>query len=358
MLCQTIDQIRPLLEMMQQPAFCLREDGTIVSNRAAEHLTPLQGDDLALWLGESAPAYAAWDRTGSLELPVIAGGQPFSATVQTLQDGLLWLLHGLRAGEGAAMRVTAQVLRQPLTDLSVHMQMLTDRSQDPALLEHAAAMQRLLYRISRITANLSDLELLQQEQYTLRIQRLDAAVLLPQLLDEVSDLAMECGHPLSWSAPEKGGFFNGDESLIKRAILNLISNAIKYSPPNTPISIQAVSVPERLLFRITNLCDEDASVILRGAFDRLHQRDLLPDPKWGIGLGLPLAQEIARVHGGTVALEYRDGTVTVILSISRRRSTEPPLLRVPAFHYDGGLRQTLVELSDCLPNRLYHPDAL
>ena len=76
---------------------------------------------------------------------------------------------------------------------------------------------------------------------------------------------------------------------------------------------------------------------------------MLPDPKWGIGLGLPIANSIARLHGGMIAVETLDGKATVSLSISLQ-SQESNVLSSPLpIDYTGGMRQTLLELSDALP---------
>lgn len=360
MLSQTIDQLLPVLDLMQQPAFCISANGVVYPNRAARHIAPSHADSFPAWLGDSADSFQQRDPAGHLEIPVHAAGEDYLVTIQDLQDGLLCLLRpsALSAAGSSAMAVASQVLRQPLTDLSSHIQRLSDLDSGSVLPDRIAAMQRQLHRISRIAANLTDIELLQQNKYPMRIQRLDAAVLFSDLLDEVSLLAKACDHPLNWNISEQSVFLQADRTLLKRAVLNLISNALKFSTACTPVSVLVNTSADRLLIKVANHCDEDASVVLRGAFDRLQQRDLLPDPRWGVGLGLPLVQAIAQAHGGMVALEYRNDTVTVTMSVSRRRSSESVTLQAPDFLYDGGLSQPLLELSDCLPNRFYHPDAL
>ena len=360
MLCQTIDEILPVLQMIQQPAFCLREDGTVLSNQAAQNLAPFHGSELPAWLGNSAAAFASWDRTGSLEILVRVAEQDHSVTIQALPDGLLFLMQNLAqtTSAGSAMLVASQVLRQSLTDLFSHVQQLSRTSVDPLLADRAASMERQLHRVSRIAANLTDLELLHRGEYPLRMQRLDAAHLIPSFLEEIQPLVEASGHALLWSVEDKHASFQGDSALLKRAMLNLISNALKYSPPQTTVEIRVDYTTDRMLFRIKNVCEEGAASVLRGAFDRLNQRGLIPDPRWGVGLGLPLVQAIAQAHGGMVALECRENLVTVTLSISRKRASEIPVLQAPMFLYDGGLRQSLLELADCLPNRIYHPDAI
>ena len=360
MLSQTIQQSMPLLDMLPQPAFCVGEDGTVRANSAARHLSPEHAGDFPRWLAEGAGLFSRWDRTGTLELPLERAGERYSVAIRPLLDGLLVLMQPLSRDReaGAAMATASQVLRQPLTDLYSQIQFLTDKLEDPALLSQASAIHRQIFRLSRVAANLSDLELLYSEQYHLRVQRLDANAALCTLAQEVSDLLQASGRELKWTPLAKSFPIQADAALLQRAILNLLSNAIKFSPTGSPVALCAKSTDQYLLIQVENLCCDNDAALLRGAFDRLRQRDLLPDPRWGVGLGLPLAQAIARLHGGMVALEVRDGSVCVTLSVSRKRCGELPVLEAPAVSYSGGLRQTLLELSDVLPGRLYHRDAL
>lgn len=115
-----------------------------------------------------------------------------------------------------------------------------------------------------------------------------------------------------------------------------------------------------ILFRVRNHCQGADSDLLSAAFQRMEQRGVLPDPRWGVGLGLPLVRHIAQLHGGAVALEAAaDGTVTVTMSISRKRPAREALLKSPPpLDYTGGMERTLVELSDVLPAGCYDSTAI
>src|SRR5699024_9827135 len=65
---QTVQDLIGLLELLQQPAFCLRQDGQVFSNRLAETLSPAGGLCLDEWLGACRDAYRGWNRTGGLSL--------------------------------------------------------------------------------------------------------------------------------------------------------------------------------------------------------------------------------------------------------------------------------------------------
>ncbi len=105
----------------------------------------------------------------------------------------------------------------------------------------------------------------------------------------------------------------GDRDLLIQVLQNLISNAIKYNLPNGWIRIDAYRQGATVLITISNCSKEipvsDSEALLRSAdrhriFDRFHRGDPARTRQVeGIGLGLSLAREIARAHGGDLTLD-------------------------------------------------------
>ena len=358
MLSQTIDQMLPILDLIAQPAFCLRMDGTMVCNRQAKSLAPFSAEDLLPWLGESAEAYACWDRTGTLLLSVLMGNRSVPVNVRGLQDGTLFLLSPADdTGPGSEfLSVAAQVLRQPLTDLASLSQQLTEdleEMEDPLMQEQTAAMTRQLCRLSRITCNLADLEQLRNGTYLQHLEKLDLLPFLQNFFTELEDICCQSGWTIQYRLPAKSTVILVDPTLLERGLLNLFSNAMKYGRKDMPIQFLAEVSEQSVLLRVKNTCTDSGHDFLTAAFRRTEQRGLLPDPRWGLGLGLPMTRSIARLMGGTVAVEVRDNTAAVTMSISRRRPLDPPQVKTPPFDYSGGMRHSLLELSDCLPNECF-----
>ena len=353
---QTIDQLLPLLQMLQQPAFCLRQDGSIVCNREARNLAPYSGDNLTAWLGESAELFEQWDRQNPLSLPLTLGKLNTSAVIHPLADGIMFLISSQIGSAGTdSLSVTAQVLRQPLTDLSTLMQQFSDaldEMEDPMLQAQSAAITRQIYRLSRIACNLADLEQIRSGSYIPHREKIALLDYLKSLAQEMKDICSDTGRIFVCKLPQKPLTVSVDPTLLERGILNLLSNAIKYGDKAHPITLLVDTTPTSVLFRMKNVCSEADSDLLSAAFQRINQRGVLPDPQWGIGLGLPLTRHIAHLMGGTVAVEVnRDNEATVTMSISRRQSvTEVQAPLYPPIDYTGGMRHSLVELSDVLPD--------
>lgn len=356
---QTIAQAMDLLEMIQQPAFCLDKEGSVRCNRAAAPFAPTSAFALPQWLGESMLAYEMWDHSGRMVLPLPAECVFPSVTLQPLQDGTLFLLPPMEEQRyiTSQMSVTAQVVRQPLNELCNITQQLSEtleEFEDPVLQQQTASVVRHVFRLNRIACDLADLELLENGTYPVHADKLDLTVFLEEFSAELEDLCAEAGFDLYCKLPRHTLIIHADRILLERALLNLLSNAMKYGKKDAPLTLSVQANEQAVYFQLRNTCSQADSDLLSAAFTRLTQRGPLPDPRWGLGLGLPMALRIARSMGGTVAVEVsEDHTATVTISISRKRPLMPSPVNAPVYDYTGGMRRTLLELSDVLPVTCY-----
>ncbi len=355
MTLQTLDQVLPLLELIQQPAFCLNMQGQVISNRPASVLAPASEGALTQWLGSAAALYSDWNRTSDLVLPLSLGAETVSATIRPLADGTLFLLSPCPALSGEnELAVTAQVLRQPLHDLFYLMQQLgedLEEMEDPYLQGQTASLSRQLYRLNRIANDMADLDQLRQGSYPIKLEKVDLRTSFLRLETELTDLCKAAGYELICRLPDRPLYVLADWMLLERALLNLLSNAMKYGSKSAPLEIIVTSTATAVHLKVRNLCEKGSNDLLTSAFQRLTNRNALPDPRWGIGLGLPLALAIARTMGGTMAVDVApNGWATVSMSMTRMHTKDLVVKAPLPYDYTGGMRRTLVELSDCLPD--------
>lgn len=335
-----------MLCVLPHPAFCIRQNGTLVRNEPANHIAPSCSAALPQWLGNANAIYELWDRNSNLQLTVMLQKQEFLVTVYPLCDGTLFIMAPNMTSSDAenALAVTSQVMRMPLTELSALIQRTEQTNQ-----YDAPAFNRALYRMTRIVSNLTESGRLNSPSVRMNVSHIDTQHFFTDLLEEAEKFCRYAQRKLTYSLPKKGKDLYADPVLIKRAVLNLISNALKFSPADTPICCRIEIIGTHLVFQVENTCTDNGTDLLRAAFSRLSQRRLIPDPKWGIGLGLPIASTIARLHGGMIAVETQGGTATVSLSLSLRSCEGNVLSNQLCVDYTGGMRQTLLELSDVLP---------
>ena len=94
-----------------------------------------------------------------------------------------------------------------------------------------------------------------------------------------------------------------DREMIILAVRQLIDNALKYAPLSTPIRVWADRRDERVLIHVADqgpgIPEQDHERI----FDKFYRRQKVRDKVPGSGLGLHIAREIARMHGGDLWIE-------------------------------------------------------
>ncbi|EME68538.1 Signal transduction histidine kinase [Paramagnetospirillum caucaseum] len=163
-----------------------------------------------------------------------------------------------------------------------------------------------LAKINRAMARMSNLinEYLNEERLDSSASPLDAARFdLGALVEEscAADQFSAGSRPLDIRV-EKDVFVVGDSNLIGIAISNVIDNALKFSPPDSPVTVTVGRRPGHAELTIR----DRGPGIPAGERDKIFEkyyRSIKTDRVCGVGLGLYLVKRIVDMHGGTVAVE-------------------------------------------------------
>jgi two-component system sensor histidine kinase KdpD len=120
--------------------------------------------------------------------------------------------------------------------------------------------------------------------------------------------------PINFEVPDDLPNLLLDPDLIRLAFRQLIDNAAKYSPPGSPIEISADRDGNQILFRVQDHGPGIPSSERGLIFERFYRSALTRDVVPGAGLGLTIAQDIVRAHGGAIRVQAPDngGTAFVI----------------------------------------------
>jgi heavy metal sensor kinase len=123
----------------------------------------------------------------------------------------------------------------------------------------------------------------------------------------------------------------GDEPLLRRLLLNLLDNAIKYTPSGGAVTLDARAENGSYVVDVEDTGTGVSADARDRIFDRFYRGQRAREagePSSGAGLGLAIAQWIAQAHGGSVALARSDDTgsvfrVTLPLPVDYREATRP-----------------------------------
>jgi signal transduction histidine kinase len=162
---------------------------------------------------------------------------------------------------------------------------------------------------------------LESPSFGLEKSNTNVAALLEDAVLQVSDLAEERGLALSLNVAPGLPRLPADRARLKQVVLNLIDNALKYTPPGGTVTISARAADGRLICDVQDTGEGIPPDDLPYIFDKLYRaRRAKGRPVEGSGLGLTIAQQIIRAHGGDIAVQSELGrgtTFTFTLPVTR-----------------------------------------
>jgi signal transduction histidine kinase/ActR/RegA family two-component response regulator len=222
-------------------------------------------------------------------------------------------------------------LRTPLNAILGFSELMIDR-QFPQ-----ATRQRFLEQIHSsgkhllgLINDILDLSKIEAGQMELRLQKVSVAEIVAQVASTVEPLAAQKQIHIEAEA-ENAGQILADESKVRQMILNLVSNAIKFSSEGGRVTIRAARVADRLEIAVADNGIGVATDDLPLLFKEFQQIDSGVNRKQqGTGLGLILTRSFAILHGGDVRVQSELGagsTFTIDLPIEARspgRVVRPP----------------------------------
>ena len=347
-----------LLDLMARPAFCVT-DGHItrVNDRAAAfQITP--GTDIAALLLTGAEEYAALEG-GCLYLTLSVNGQRLGACVSRLGEFDVFCLEELAdSRELQAMALAARELRNPLTTVMVTAQQLfpvTGLEQDSVTREQVARINRGLYQILRVVSNMSDAG--HYAASPARLETVDIAGVFAEIFAKAAALLEYTQVSMEYQGYPDAVFCLADRESLERAVLNMVSNAVKFSHPGDTIQASLTRRGQKLYLTLTDSGDAIPDRIRGDVFTRYQRQCGMEDPRFGIGLGMVLIRAAAAAHGGTVLVDRpHQGGNRITMSIPIRQGSATLRTGIMQVDYTGERDHGLIELSQFLPESLYETE--
>jgi signal transduction histidine kinase len=203
----------------------------------------------------------------------------------------------------------AHELRTPLTAVRTAVGLL----RDPGVKPDAAERERMLdtiarsaERMQRLVTDVLDLTRLRAGSLRLQARRFDAVTLARDAGAAVASLLQARRQQLDLHLPDAPTWVYGDRRRLEQVLVNLLSNAHKFSPDGASIGLTVATIGDDVLWTVADrgcgIAPEDR--------DRLFERffTVASDSGGsGAGLGLPIALAIAQAHGGTIDVESEPG---------------------------------------------------
>jgi two-component system sensor histidine kinase KdpD len=164
-------------------------------------------------------------------------------------------------------------------------------------------------RLNHLITNLLDVSRIEAGAIKISRQPSDVQDLIGAALEQL--VSRVGSHPVNMEIPAELPFVSVDFGLIVQTLVNILDNALKYSPENSPIDIKARQVRQEMQIEIADRGIGIPSQDLSHVFDKFF-RIQRPDSITGTGLGLSISKGIVEAHGGRINAENRPGGGTII----------------------------------------------
>jgi two-component system phosphate regulon sensor histidine kinase PhoR len=312
-------QLEAVLNSMQAPVIAINRDERVewvngamtrlMSHRVRLHaplLETIREPDLLFAVRETIRTRQI-HTTRARILP----GRTYEATVAPmLAASAVVLLHDLTEVERVEktrrdfIANVSHELRTPLTSIQGYAETLLDlESKDAGTLEFLEIIRKNASRMSRLTEDLLTLARVESGEQRFHAQNIPASQLLREAQQYFAEMANLQGSELSIE-PSSEANVTADPEAVHQVFSNLISNAVKYSPPGTPIVIGARQREQSIEFFVRDTGPGISSEHLPRLFQRFYRVDKARSREsGGTGLGLAIVKHIVMAHGGTVRVE-------------------------------------------------------
>ncbi len=227
------------------------------------------------------------------------------------------------ASRGSFLARATHELRAPLTNLKLYAeQAIEEGDSDPQLRQEALnVIGREVLRLERTVGDLLRVSELESGSIRSAVTEIQIEDMLAKIRESFAAMAESKSIALTLEAPPRLPALRGDRDHIELAIQNLVGNAIKYTPEGGSVVVRADGDEREFTLDVVDtgigIAPDESTLVFekfyRSDDDRVHDAE-------GSGLGLAMAREIARLHGGDITLESelnRGSTFTMRIPTGR-----------------------------------------
>ncbi len=239
------------------------------------------------------------------------------AALAGTMNELLGRLHGALVRQQGFVADASHELRTPLAVLGAELELA--RKPGRTREELAEAVENVsdeVFRLIRITNDLLVLARSDEDRLEIRAEPSEVRELLQRSADLASGRAGQAGISVAVDAPS-GLIAAVDPDKVRQAVDNLVSNALRFAPRDTEVTISGRAAGPQLMIEVADSGPGFPPDFLPQAFERFRRRDnVRARSEGGAGLGLAIVQAIAVAHGGNATARNRPvGGASVTIEI-------------------------------------------
>lgn len=240
------------------------------------------------------------------------GAQAIERALLEEQTQKISLMQSAEKLQNALLNSISHDLRTPLVSITGALTALDenyvglDETSRNTLIENARGEAD---RLNRLVGNLLNMTRIESGAIKLNVEPSDVQDLIGTAIEQLGWRISK--HQIKTNIPVDFPLVQMDFTLMVQVIVNLMENAVKYSPENSLIEISASVLDSKAHLKISDRGVGIPSEDLTRIFDKFH-RVQRPENVSGTGLGLSISKGIVEAHGGTIRAMNRESNGTVI----------------------------------------------
>jgi signal transduction histidine kinase/ActR/RegA family two-component response regulator len=227
-------------------------------------------------------------------------------------------------------------LRNPLAPIATALRLMEMRGTTE-LEREREVIGRQVQHLTRLVDDLLDVARIASGKIELTKSVVELLEVVRRAVEVSESLFEQKKQRLSWAIPAQGLPIDVDVARMTQVIGNLLTNASKYSEPQTCVTVSAERQEDRILLRVADAGIGIDQEMLPTVFDLFSQAPQSVDrSRGGLGLGLSIVRNLMLLHGGSVSVESGGrgcgSTFSIVLPVAQR----------PALHDGQVARETPV----------------
>ncbi|MBL4977517.1 two-component system histidine kinase PnpS [Bacillus halotolerans] len=218
-------------------------------------------------------------------------------------------------------------LKTPITSIKGFTETLLDGAMEDkeALSEFLSIILKESKRLQSLVQDLLDLSKIEQQNFTLSIETFDAAKMLADIETLLKHKATERGISLQLNVPEDPLYVAGDPYRLKQVFLNLVNNALTYTPEKGSVAINVKPGETEIQIEVSDTGIGIQKEEIPRIFERFYRVDKdRSRNSGGTGLGLAIVKHLIEAHEGKIDVTSEPGRGTVF-TVTLKRAAEKPV---------------------------------
>lgn len=246
-------------------------------------------------------------RRGNLDTKVLISNN--ITELQELSKSINHLAESLKEQEILRKRLTADIsheLRTPLTILQSHIEAISDGIWKPTQ-ERLDICKNEVIRLIKLVEQLKYLTDIEKHRITLEIKKINLSKLLNEIIESYKYQFQNKNIKLNSSIKENV-FINADKDKVSQIIINILSNALKFTNPEGQVYVVLEENEEKVKIIIEDTGIGIPKKDIPYIFERFYRSDKSRSRKTGgAGIGLTIAKTLVEAHNGDIIVESELG---------------------------------------------------